>query len=276
VVDIDAGQISQVVNNLLINAMQAMPGGGTVTLRGRNTLGRTHDMPRDRYVTIEVIDHGVGISPENLGRIFDPYFSTKAEGRGLGLASAYSVVRHHDGTLTALSEEGRGTTFRILLPASETRWVPPTGEDLEMLQSKAADGGRILIMDDDETVLRLTAAMVEELGYETELAIDGQTAITSYRRALTGRQPFDAVIMDLTIPGGMGGKEAMKHLREIDPHVVAIVASGYSNDPVMADFRGHGFAAQLSKPFRVEDLDRALKRIPGTPYDREERTVGVT
>jgi CheY-like chemotaxis protein len=131
-------------------------------------------------------------------------------------------------------------------------------------------------MDDDETVLRLTAAMVEELGYETELAIDGQTAITSYRRALTGRQPFDAVIMDLTIPGGMGGKEAMKHLREIDPHVVAIVASGYSNDPVMADFRGHGFAAQLSKPFRVEDLDRALKRIPGTPHDREERTVGVT
>lgn len=274
VVDIDAGQISQVINNLLINAMQAMPEGGTVTLRGRNSLGRTVDMPRNRYVTIEVIDQGIGISPENLSRIFDPYFSTKAEGRGLGLASAYSVIRHHDGTLIAHSEEGRGTVFRILLPASETRWVTPKDED-GVIPSASAASGRILVMDDDQIVLQLTATMVEELGYDTELTTDGQAAIAAYRQALLAGQPFDAVIMDLTIPGGMGGKEAIQGLRKIDSQVVAIVASGYSNDPVMADFRRYGFAAQLSKPFRVEDLVRVLRRIPQPRLDRPRQAVGA-
>ncbi len=274
VVDIDAGQISQVINNLLINAMQAMPKGGTVTLRGRNSLGRTVDMPRNRYVTIEVIDQGIGISPENLSRIFDPYFSTKAEGRGLGLASAYSVIRHHDGALTAHSEEGCGTTFRILLPASETRWVAPKSEDV-VIPTAGMAGGRILIMDDDQTVLELTATMVEELGYDTATATDGQAAVAAYRQARSAGRPFDAVIMDLTIPGGMGGKEAIQRLVEIDPDVVAIVASGYSNDPVMADFRRHGFAAQLSKPFRVEDLVRVLRRIPQPRHDQAQQAVGV-
>jgi PAS domain S-box-containing protein len=257
VVEIDAGQISQVINNLLINAMQAMPEGGTVTVRGENLDRPPSSLKAGRYVVIEVIDQGVGIPREYQSRIFDPYFSTKEKGRGLGLASAYSIAKQHDGLLEVASQPGQGTTFSLYLPASETQAVAPPPDEAEALTGS----GRVLIMDDDDEVRSVTGAMVEQLGYRVEHAADGAEAVELYRRALAGTDPFDAVIMDLTIPGGMGGQAAIRHLLHLDPAVRAIVASGYSNDPVLSSYRAYGFRDRISKPFRSDDLARVLRRV---------------
>ncbi len=256
VVEIDAGQISQVVNNLLINAMQAMPEGGTVRVRGEN-LSRPPGSLVGNYVVIQVSDEGVGIPREYLNRIFDPYFSTKEKGRGLGLASAYSIAQQHDGLLEVASEPGRGTLLSLYLPASEAQAVTGRADEAEAF----AGSGRLLIMDDDEQVRTVTGSMVEQLGYRAAYAADGAEAIESYRQALSGAEPFDAVIMDLTIPGGMGGQAAIRHLLELDPQVRAIVASGYSNDPVLANYRTYGFRGRISKPFQTEDLVRAMREV---------------
>ncbi|RMH23480.1 MAG: response regulator [Acidobacteria bacterium] len=258
VVEIDAGQISQVLNNLLLNARQAMPEGGTVRITGKNVLGPSVHLPGERYVAIDVSDEGTGIASEDLGRIFDPYFTTKETGRGLGLASAYSIVKQHDGLLTVSSRLGEGTTFRLYLPASDAQ--PP--EPLVAHEMPSVNGGgRILIMDDDEAVRTTTGAMVERLGFRAAYAADGLEAIAAYQRALAEDQPFAAVIMDLTIPGGMGGKETIRRLREIDPAVRAVVISGYSNDPVLANHRQYGFMGRISKPFDVEVLARVLSEV---------------
>ncbi len=257
VVDIDAGQISQVVNNLLINAIQAMPDGGTVSILARNTTTPSPSLPGGKYIAIDVVDHGIGIPESHQSRVFDPYFSTKEEGRGLGLASAYSIAKQHEGLLTVESQSGEGTVFSLYLPASKVPVADPTSGDAAELGA----GGRILIMDDEDAVRHVTGSIIEQLGFEAAYAIDGQEAIDRYRHALDLKQPYDAVIMDLTIPGGMGGQEAIGHLLDLDPAVRAVVMSGYSNDPVLANYRQFGFQGVIGKPFAAEDLARVLSEV---------------
>ena len=255
VVEIDAGQISQVLNNLLINATQAMPRGGTVKVIGRNVRDVPRPLARGRYVRIDIVDSGVGIPEQLLPRIFDPYFSTKEEGRGLGLASAYSIIKSHDGLLTVDSVVDRGTTFHIFLPASAEGVVA----EKTPVSTEFRGHGRVLIMDDDAVVRRTAGAMLERLGFEVVFAEDGERALELYESG--GQQAFDLVMMDLTVPGGMGGQEAMRRLRALDPEVKAIVYSGYSNDPVLANYRQYGFIGRLSKPFRLSELRQLLANL---------------
>ena len=257
VVDIDAGQISQLVNNLLINAIQSMPEGGTVRVVGRNTAQTPPSLPDGKYIVIDIIDQGIGIPREHQSRIFDPYFSTKQEGRGLGLASSYSIAKKHEGLLSVESEPGKGTVFSLFLPASKAQIAGP----LRDYETSLAGGGRILIMDDEAAVRHVTGSIVEQLGFEATLTADGRDAIDRYRRAMDREQPYDVVIMDLTIPGGMGGREAIDHLRGLDPSVRAVVMSGYSNDPVLASYRDFGFRGVIGKPFKAEDLARVLSEV---------------
>ncbi len=262
-VEVDAGQMSQVINNLLINASQAMPGGGQVLVQGRNSEQNPEPLPPGRYVHIEIVDQGVGIPEDQLPRIFDPYFTTKEDGRGLGLASAYSIVRRHDGLLTVKSKVGRGTTFSIYLPASHAEVKKAAGT--ESPPSNFKGSGRALVMDDDAVVVRTAAALLEKLGYEVSRAADGREAIDRYSEAMRDGRGFAVVLMDLTVPGGMGGQQAIKRLRDLDPTVKAIVYSGYSNDPVLANYRDYGFVGRLSKPFRLQDLTVALEEALGPP-----------
>ena len=212
-------------------------------------------LPRGRFVRITVRDSGCGIPRENLQRMFDPYFTTKPGGSGLGLAVTYSIVKQHGGHIRVDSEVGKGTTFSVYLPASGRALSPPEGA----AQAPQAGNGRVLVMDDERMVREIAAAMLQELGYEVESAADGVAAIALYEQARAQGRPFSAVIMDITIPGGMGGKEAIRELLAIDPGVRALVSSGYSNDPVMADFAEHGFCAVIPKPYRLADLAAALK-----------------
>jgi signal transduction histidine kinase/CheY-like chemotaxis protein len=255
--EIDPGQISQVINNLIINADQAMPDGGTVTIRTANATvspGDTLPLPPGDYVTIAVADRGNGIPPENLERIFDPYFTTKRTGSGLGLATVYSIVRRHGGHVEVSSRPGEGASFKVWLPAAKGA-APPARERLERVTTGT---GRILVMDDEPFVREVVGAMLERAGYDPSFAEHGEEAIARYSEAKAEGRPFSAVIMDLTIPGGMGGVEASRRLREIDAAVRIVVASGYSNDPVMARFRDYGFVGVVRKPFRIAELTRVI------------------
>jgi PAS domain S-box-containing protein len=259
-VDIDEGQISQVVHNLIINAEQAMPGGGTIKLNCRNiAVSEESGLPlkNGKYIRISVTDQGEGISPKYLPKIFDPYFTTKEKGRGLGLAMVYSIIRNHEGHITLESQIGVGTTFRIYLPASRSEI---SGYEIEESSLRTA-GGKILVMDDEEIIRESMFEILSFAGYEVEFAKDGTEAIEAYVRAKADNKPFDMVIMDLTIPGGMGGKEAVERLREIDPEIKAIVSSGYSNDPVMANFRAYGFEGAVSKPYKVAEIVDTLYKV---------------
>jgi CheY-like chemotaxis protein len=208
------------------------------------------------YIKVSIKDNGIGIPQENIRKIFDPYFTTKPNGSGFGLSTSYSIVKNHNGHISVESRQGSGTTFYIYLPAS------PKGFSVEKREDRLITGhGKILLMDDEETVRMVTGKMLRHLGYEVEFAKDGEEAIRLYESAKKSGRPFDAVIMDLTIPGGMGGKEAIIKLNKIEPTVKAIVASGYSNDPVMADFNKYGFCGVVSKPFTIVELSQALHRI---------------
>jgi PAS domain S-box-containing protein len=259
-VEADEGQVSQVINNLVLNAVQAMPRGGVIRISARNVrAGSVEGMPlpgRD-YVMISVRDEGIGIPEEHLQKIFDPYFTTKQRWSGLGLSITYSIVRNHDGAITATSTLGEGTTFRVYLPAAETQAVP------EICEADTPPGGtgRILFMDDDKVVQSVGRRMLEYLGYEVAIAGDGGEMLASYGKAMGDGKPFDAVIMDLTIPGLMGGREAIGKLLLLDPRARAIVSSGYSNDPVAANLAEHGFVGFVPKPYRVEELAAELRRV---------------
>jgi CheY-like chemotaxis protein len=211
-------------------------------------------------VRIAVVDTGPGIAPENRAKIFDPYFTTKDFGHGLGLATVYSIIKKHQGHIEVESEPGCGTTFTVWLPASHeapyvsTGNTPPTMSVLK---------GRVLFMDDDETIQHMAAKIISRLGPEVDLAQDGSQAVRMYKDALDAGRRYDLVIMDLTIPGGMGGKEAISMLRGIDPTVKAIVSSGYSSDPILADFRAHGFSGMVAKPYDIKDLIRTLQQFLG-------------
>ena len=259
-VDVDEGQMTQVIHNLVINADQAMPEGGTIEIRCCNAARDDDALLPERehgYVRVSIEDSGVGIPPEHLSKIFDPYFTTKQRGSGLGLATTYSIIHRHGGRVTVESEQGKGTIFHLYLPAlRETKLVKKI-EDRNPLKGK----GAILVMDDEAEVRETTGAILTRLGYDVEYAGDGEEAIERYRAAGAAGRPFDLVIMDLTVPGGLGGHEALKRLREIDPRIKAIVSSGYSDDPVMADFRKYGFSAVVTKPFRVKELSEVVHRV---------------
>ncbi len=264
-VDVDEGQFRQVINNIVLNAVQAMPDGGKIEVRAENvefTAGFLPPLAAGRYVKVLVRDYGVGIKPEHLPRIFDPYFTTRKHARGLGLASAYAVIRKHEGQINVDTQVGRGTTFQIYLPASVKAVESPVAETD---QKRFFGQGRVLVMDDEQDILMLVREMLELMGYEVEVARDGAEALQRYMASKRGGNPFSAVIMDLTIPEGMGGKEAIRRLREMDPHVKAIVSSGYSYDPVMASFREYGFSGVIPKPYVMEDLGRVLEEVIRNP-----------
>lgn len=258
--EVDEGQISQVIHNLVLNAEQAMPSGGVIDIRAENiTVGAESviQMKEGKYVKITFADQGIGIPKENTNKIFDPYFTTKKEGSGLGLAATYSIIKNHDGYIMVNSEEGLGTTFTVYLPASEKElFKENTVEDVAV-----AGTGRVLIMDDEEMVRRVTGDMLGKLGYAVGFARDGDEAIELYKSARESHQPFDVVIMDLTIPGGMGGIEAMQRLIDLAPGIKAIVSSGYSDDQVMSDYRRYGFAGVLIKPYKLNQLSDSLRKV---------------
>ncbi len=256
-VDIDEGQISQVMNNLLINADQAMPDGGVVLITAENIVSGGNNpfiQEHRNYVKITIEDRGIGISKDHLQKIFDPYFTTKQKGSGLGLAITFSIIKKHDGYITVKSDLGAGTTFTIYLPASRK------AIERDAPEGKAVRGSarRVLLMDDEELVKQVAGAMLQSEGHTVGFAADGDETVELYRTAMESGQPFDLVIIDLTIPGGMGGKETMSKLIEIDPSVKAIVSSGYSTDPVLSDYKKYGFASFLAKPYTIQELNRVL------------------
>jgi CheY-like chemotaxis protein len=238
-----------------------MPNGGTLHVHVKNRLLTESEvlrLPAGKMVEITVIDHGIGIPQDHLHRVFDPYFSDKKGGRGMGLAIVYSVIVRHGGHVHLDSEVGLGTSVTFFLPATEKE--PERAERAP--ESMQVHTGTVLLMDDEEIVREASRAMLEDLGYTVETARDGREMLERYREALDRRAPYDLVIMDLTIPGGMGGQEAIKELLAMDVHARAIVSSGYSNDPVMANYRSYGFIGVVPKPYRLDDLSRALKQIP--------------
>ena len=258
--EVDEGQITQVLNNIMINADQAMPEGGVVRVKAENFYANGEvivPLKKGRYLKISITDEGVGISQEHLEKIFDPYFTTKQKGSGLGLATVYSIVKRHDGLIDVESRPGKGSTFYVYLPAVEGEVdIVPNGE-----RHILGGSGRILLMDDEEEIRESSKEILNHLGYDVALVKDGLEAIRLYQYQKSVGKPFDLVIMDLTVPGGMGGKEAVARLRELEPEVSAIVTSGYSNDPVMADYAAYGFAAVIVKPYQMEELSRVVKQV---------------
>jgi PAS domain S-box-containing protein len=240
-VEVDEGQISQVIHNLIINSDQAMPDGGIIKVGAGNVELGANNEPRlkeGRYLNITIEDTGIGMTKELMDKIFDPYFTTKQRGSGLGLATVYSIVRNHEGHIEVSSKIGAGTRFDLYIPAAKVKVRNIIGE-----QNIETGSGKILVMDDEQMVREVAGEMIIQMGYEVEYASDGREAVDRYTRALEEGKPFDAVMVDLTVPGGMGGEEAQKKLMEIDPAVRSIVSSGYSNDPVMSNMKNTGLRA---------------------------------
>lgn len=261
-VEVDRGQLSQVLNNLTINAIQAMPEGGVLTVKAENR--RIKETEEDLfipltpgpYVMISIQDEGTGIPEKYLTKVFDPFFTTKNKGRGLGLATSYSIMKNHNGQLYVESEMGVGTTFTIFLPAIMENEVE---QGVSSTLFKGTE--KILLMDDEEDLLSVIGESLTTLGYNVTLARDGKEATDSYMQALEQEEPFDLVIMDLTIPGEKGGQQIINELIKEDPTVKAIVASGYSNDPIMANYQEYGFKGALKKPFTMERLTKTIYEI---------------
>jgi PAS domain S-box-containing protein len=265
-VEADEGQIAQVIQNLVINADQAMPGGGTLSVNAENLRLGTNDLPvgrEGRFIRISFSDHGTGIADKHLPKIFDPFFTTKRKGSGLGLATSFSIVQNHGGHLRVESRAGVGTTFHVYLPASDKPHVaakrPPT---------RSLGGyGRILLIDDEEIIRRSAGSLMERLGYEVTVAEDGKTGIRLHEKAVQENRPYDVIIMDLTIPGGMGGEETVKTLKKIDPDVKVVVSSGYSTDAILSRYEEYGFSAAVAKPWKMEELTDTLEQVMGREDD---------
>ena len=259
--EVDINQISQVIQNLVINADQAMPEGGIVMVEAENlVLDENMGLPLlpGSYIKMSIKDQGVGIAKDYLPKVFDPYFTTKQRGSGLGLTIVYSVIQKHNGYINVESEIGEGTAFNIYLPAVQRAEVLKTEDGQEVL---FPGSGRILVMDDEELIRQSLGQLLVTLGYEVEFANDGDEAVQKYYKAKESGKGFDALILDVTVPGGKGGREAIKELLTLDPEVKAIVSSGYSNDPVMARFEKYGFKGVAVKPYKVEDLSRTLHQV---------------
>ncbi len=265
-VEVDKGQINQVFNNLIINAIQAMPNGGTVRLDFQNvTLAEEEiaDLRAGYYVRVIFSDEGDGIAEENLRKIFDPYYTTKKTGSGLGLATVFSILKRHESTISVKSLAGAGTTFTIYIPALKDIVNSEREETGAIRKGK----GKILVMDDEEFVRDICVHILTRLGYEVDFAKDGNEAIDIYGRETREGKPFDLVIMDLTIPGGLGGKEAVVKLQRIDPHAKVIVSSGYSVDPIMSDYKKYGFCGVINKPYNTNEVSEVVSGILKAPPD---------
>ena len=264
--DVDKDQIAQVIQNLVLNAVQAMPNGGIIRISLRNdeiAPGAKTALTPGRYLRLAIIDSGHGIDPEILPRIFDPYFSTRKAGSGLGLATVYSIVKKHQGHIEVESTLGQGATFTLWLPAADAR-APASSPPFAASAGRSLSAGRsarVLLMDDEESIRRLGAALLQRMDLDATVVGDGAEAVRAVIAARDAGRPFDLLILDLTIPGGMGGREAIAQIRAIDPQVPAIVSSGYSNDPVLADFSQHGFQAIVSKPYAVAQLGDTIRQL---------------
>jgi CheY-like chemotaxis protein len=258
--EVDAGQIGQVVHNLVLNAVQAMTAGGVVTVTARNVhrdQARQLGLGSGHFVVVAVNDEGPGIKPEDMARIFQPYFTTKREGSGLGLATSQAIARRHYGALRVEAPPGKGATFLLYLPAKPGARVAKETDNA----SVPTMSGRVLFMDDEPSIRQMAPNLLRRLGFEAEVVGDGQEAIDAYVRAMAEGRRFDVVILDLTVPAGMGGCEAMKQLRAIDPAVQVIVSSGYAADPVLLDHRAHGFCGVVTKPYSLSVIGTVLSRV---------------
>lgn len=258
-VEIDRGQITQVITNLLINADQAMQQGGTIKIQAEELTvnGETDILPikAGQYVSVTITDDGPGMASQILSKIFDPYFSTKEHGSGLGLAICYSIVKKHGGHISVQSVEGKGTSFTIYLPVSSVQAEKELDEDV-LIMGK----GKVLLMEDEESVRQTANEMLIFLGYDVVLAGDGSEAVKLFKEASLSDRPFDVVITDLTVRGGMGGKMAVGELLKIDSKVKAIVSSGYSSDS-FADYKTYGFCDVIAKPYMLQELGKVLSRV---------------
>jgi two-component system, cell cycle sensor histidine kinase and response regulator CckA len=261
-INADEGQLVQALSNILINAMQAMPEGGDIAIRAASSTqscGAPAHSASVAYVTLSVTDRGHGIAEADLPKIFDPYFTTKSSNTGLGLASVHSIIYRHGGHVSVASEPGKGTTFTVCLPSSKTT---PLSEGVPMRQSGTGTvrrgSGAVLIMDDDETVRELSIEVLAFLGYQAEVCADGKDAVVRYQACHEAGTPFLAVILDLTVPGGMGGVEAAQQILAFDPEAKLIVSSGYSFDPVMAQHKSYGFSGAVAKPYKAAELGHEL------------------
>ncbi|MGD9487561.1 MAG: cache domain-containing protein [Calditrichaceae bacterium] len=269
-IEVDEGQLSQVINNLVINADQAMPEGGTLEIIADNLNAKGEKnslLKKGKYIRLVIRDQGIGIPMNHLDKIFDPYFTTKQHGNGLGLATTHSIIKNHQGYITVKSELGNGTEFIIYLPAiSKTKKAGLSGA-----KKITGGSGNILVMDDDDLILKACANMLKSLGYKVVLAPDGGEAIEKYTLARSSGEPFDLIMMDLTVPGGMGGKETIRKMKEIEPGLKAIVMSGYSNDPVMANYEEYGFMGVITKPFNIEELAATVGRVISDGHEEKKQ-----
>jgi PAS domain S-box-containing protein len=266
-VNIDKGQIDQVINNLLINAQQAMPSGGAIVVKAENVT-LTGDMTDPvstqnpslkpgRYIKVSICDEGSGIHRKDIEKIFDPYFTTKQKGAGLGLTTSYAIIKNHDGIITVDSEIGCGSVVSFFLPALDISLK----NNVPDASKKKNKGGKILVMDDDDAVRMVISQILTGYGYQILCATSGNEAIQLYNDAFQDDNSFDVVIMDLTIPGGIGGREVVKLLKDVDPSIKAIVTSGYSNDPIMSQYKEFGFAGVIAKPFIIDDLISVIDQV---------------
>ena len=259
-VEIDEGRISQVLNNLVINAIQAMPHGGTIRISAENVhINNPNDkipLAAGKYVMFSIADQGQGIPEKYYSRIFDPYFTTKENGSGLGLATSQSIIHKHGGYLTYNSRVGEGTVFYVYLPASEQQQENKDADSMLPMKGQ----GRILVMDDDELVRRVLKDMLLSLGYEVELASDGKELIELYSNALQSDTKYVAVIMDWRVQGGMGGSEVVQSLLALDPEALLIASSGYSTEQSVSYYK-MGFAAFIKKPYGIKDLSEVLQNL---------------
>ncbi|MFH0782245.1 MAG: PAS domain S-box protein [Pseudomonadota bacterium] len=260
----DEGQISQVFHNIIINAAQAMPGGGTLAVTAENQFlsdDNSMSLSAGPYIRLTFADQGCGIPEDDLKRIFDPYFTTKSTGNGLGLASVYSIITRHGGIIFARSVVGQGAAFTILMPSIGEPYADyQTG--MATHGSDEHKGGSILVMDDEEMIREIAESILTHLGYTVTTCTSGEEAIELYRASLETRESFRAVIMDLTIPGGVGGKQAAEQILSFSPHASLIVSSGYSNDPIMSNYQDYGFIGAIAKPYSIQNFKDVLRMLP--------------
>ena len=275
-IEVDAAQMRQVIHHLVRNAKEAMPEGGIIHIMAENISilpGDELPLEQGKYIKISIKDHGAGIPSGHLSKIYDPYFSTKERGNqkgmGLGLTICFSIIKNHGGLITVESQLGAGTTFYLYLPVIEKEVIV----EKRIIEKPLVGRGRVLLMDDEEEIRTVAEEVLRYIGYEVEIARDGAEAIERYREAKGSQLAFDAVILDLTVQGGMGGKETIKRLFEIDPNVKAIVSSGYSNDPVISDFKQYGFRGSLAKPYKIEKLHETISGIISDDYGKMRASI---